>query len=705
LNSARRRGAKGDRRRPRAAERPATSPRKWRDRLPELPPEPLHKLDWPAVLAAVTGPLLLYAFSLSDAVTLEDDGLFLMAGANLGIAHPPGYPLYTLLLHLFLQLPFGTPALMGHFSSALFGAMACGALYGCARLAGAAPMAALVAAWLFGAQEHVWSQAIIAEVYSLNLLLLFAIYGLLIMAARNPERRGPWLLAAACYGLGLANHWPLLVLATPGLALLAWPIRKAVLRQLPAAVAVGAACVALPYAWMVWRSNQELVISFHDPIRSLSGFWHYVSRADYADVDASPSAGWLDRLAFLQWFGTETLMSFTPVGFLLAALGLWALLRRSRLEAWAGIAVWASQSLLLIVLLNFDFQYFQISVFRPYSLVCYGLLAIWTAVGLQVSARMLQRRFPPLARPSAIPALQGAVGLTLVSVAAFGNWSANDRSDTRFTRNFASMVFEQLPENALLLVTADSDTGIFGYYRFVVGEREDVLLLNTQGLVFANRLFGSRISSKRKEAVLAEYVAGTERRVFTFPGGSSAFCRECGARHTGFLVEMLPHDPETLQITRSPAADRYFLQLLEMSPSDAWVYIVRAGQLRAWGEYLGRILRHDDVGLRSQIEPLAALAEQDFHCLMGMLGEVLAHWNPRQLQLAQHWVARMRQLRDGTRLLKGERAEFLAMEGFVRFYSGDQTGAIALLRESLNVHDHPDNRARDALRRLNVAVD
>jgi len=113
-----------------------------------------------------------------------------MAGAHLGIAHPPGYPLYTLLVHLFMQLPFGTPALMGHFSSAVFGALACGALYGCARLTGVSPVPALVAAWLFGTQEHVFSQAVIAEVYSLNLLLLFAMYGLLLAAAGAPNAAG-----------------------------------------------------------------------------------------------------------------------------------------------------------------------------------------------------------------------------------------------------------------------------------------------------------------------------------------------------------------------------------------------------------------------------------------------------------------------------------------------------------------------------------
>ena len=63
-----------------------------------------------------------------------DADLILMAGVHLGVAHPPGYPLYTLIVHLFTRWPLGDPAVLGHLSSAVAGALACGAVYACARL-------------------------------------------------------------------------------------------------------------------------------------------------------------------------------------------------------------------------------------------------------------------------------------------------------------------------------------------------------------------------------------------------------------------------------------------------------------------------------------------------------------------------------------------------------------------------------------------
>ena len=113
---------------------------------------------------------------------LEDDGLFLMAGAHLGVAHPPGYPIHTLIVHLFTRLPFGDPAVLGHLSAVL-GALACGAVYGCARLLRASPVPALAAAWLLGMSEQFWSQAIITEVYTLNALLFFAAWALVPLPA------------------------------------------------------------------------------------------------------------------------------------------------------------------------------------------------------------------------------------------------------------------------------------------------------------------------------------------------------------------------------------------------------------------------------------------------------------------------------------------------------------------------------------------
>ena len=230
------------------------------------------------LLLSISGPLVLYLFTIPRTVVLEDDGLFLMVAKHLGIAHPPGYPLFTGIAHIFLQLPFGTDAFRGHLASAFLGALACGVLFGCARLLGASVWAALTGAWAFGASEHFWSQAIIAEVYTLNALLFFATYLLILKDLRAPDSRTWWWGASISFGLSLANHYPLMVLAFPGLFVLALPVWRNVLSRLPELILLSLSSAALPYLGMVWRSLQNPSISFYGPIEGWQSFWFYFSR-------------------------------------------------------------------------------------------------------------------------------------------------------------------------------------------------------------------------------------------------------------------------------------------------------------------------------------------------------------------------------------------------------------------------------------------
>ena len=291
-------------------------------------PLPAGRADAAGLVAAVLGPLALYAATLPRTVVLEDDGLFLMAGVHLGVAHPPGYPLYTLIVHLFTRWPFADAAFLGHLSSAVLGALACGALYACARLLRASPAPALTAAWLFGVSEQFWAQAIIAEVYTLNALLFFAAYALVLLGARDAARMAPLVRRRR---LGGGPRQPLAADGAGDPRPAAGPAAGLAGGVAAAAEALAAALLtaALPYGWMVWLSHQAPVVSFYGAIDTWSDFWFYIGRQGYSGVDVSPSAGWSDRAAFLGWFAADLVRQTTLPGAALALVGLGALARRA----------------------------------------------------------------------------------------------------------------------------------------------------------------------------------------------------------------------------------------------------------------------------------------------------------------------------------------------------------------------------------------
>jgi hypothetical protein len=61
--------------------------------------------------------LFLYSWTLAPAVTLT-------VAHGLGVAHPPGFPLWVVLAHLASLVPFGNVAVRINFASALFAALA-----------------------------------------------------------------------------------------------------------------------------------------------------------------------------------------------------------------------------------------------------------------------------------------------------------------------------------------------------------------------------------------------------------------------------------------------------------------------------------------------------------------------------------------------------------------------------------------------------
>src|SRR2546427_6958087 len=68
--------------------------------------------------------LVLYTWTLAPTVPLVDSGELIVAARSLGVAHPPGFPLYLMLAHLASLVPLGSVAVRVNFASALFAALA-----------------------------------------------------------------------------------------------------------------------------------------------------------------------------------------------------------------------------------------------------------------------------------------------------------------------------------------------------------------------------------------------------------------------------------------------------------------------------------------------------------------------------------------------------------------------------------------------------
>ncbi len=178
-----------------------------------LPPFHLEKKDWVTASAVFVLALTLYAFTvLPDIGGPEDTPKFQFLGHVLGTAHPPGYPLYVLLSHLFVQLPIGTIAYRANLFSAVMAAIAAAVAFLVCRQIGSSRGAAAFASLGLATGANFWRGALFAEVYSLAAVVAVTAVALLLGWGASRDRR-LLLASAAVASVGLGNHLTIIGIA------------------------------------------------------------------------------------------------------------------------------------------------------------------------------------------------------------------------------------------------------------------------------------------------------------------------------------------------------------------------------------------------------------------------------------------------------------------------------------------------------------
>lgn len=403
------------------------------------------------MLAAGAGGVALVAYWLTLLPGLGNGGdtaKFQFLGRVLGIGHPTGYPLYLLLNWAFGHLPIGTLAYRINLLSALLGATAVALLVPVLARLGAGRYAPIGALWIAFSYTF-WSQAIVAEVYTLHALYLVAALAAILAWGEEGRASG---LAWSLFFIGLAfSHHLLIVTALAGF--LAYAIAtnwKALLRR-PALVGAAAGVVAgtLPYAYLFWRTAAEAPY-LEGKVRTLGDLFAFVSggpfRASMAVVGESAPLGprlvETLRYVFLEW---------TPVGWLLVPLGA-AVLCRAKPRAALLLGLIAAGDLGFAATYDVP-DYFVFLL--PFYLVC-------GAVAVQVLPTLERLLTPRLGERAAICLTLG-LGALLAGALAVTNGRLLDRSEDVEAERSARAILDAVGEPAVIL-SANYDLANYLYY-------------------------------------------------------------------------------------------------------------------------------------------------------------------------------------------------------------------------------------------------
>ena len=135
--------------------------------------------------------LLLYMRTLMPDVDYWDTAEFQALGPVLGIAHPTGYPAYTLLLWLasVVLQPFGNPAFRADLLSALLVAAACAIAAATVTVLTRRLVVGVGVGIAFAVATRVWAIGLHADPHAFHLFLIALLLLLLVVWARPPRRR------------------------------------------------------------------------------------------------------------------------------------------------------------------------------------------------------------------------------------------------------------------------------------------------------------------------------------------------------------------------------------------------------------------------------------------------------------------------------------------------------------------------------------
>ncbi|MFY9553247.1 MAG: DUF2723 domain-containing protein [Blastocatellia bacterium] len=429
--------------------------------------------------------LIVYVATLAPTVTLVDSGELIVAAHSLGVAHPPGFPLYVLLAHLAALVPMGNVAVRVNFASALFAAMASSvaslvlfeallirrtstltrearkkrerskkgkktsaATQPAREAAEESPVviitSCLITGLLLAFSRTLWAYATIAEVYTLNALLILLVF-LLMFRWRRVRRVVLLYAAAVVFGLALGVHHVTVALMLPALAALVFATEGRSFftsRRLLHAALFAVAGLGI-YLYLPLAAARSPIMNWGDPRTVERLWWHLTGRQYQVFFSFSLQTMASQFGEFIKLIAREFGPWWLPAGPAIAITGLVTIFRRDRAIFW-----------FLALVITADLAYalgYEIAEDKEaYYLPAIISLAIAAGFGAVWLINLVSARLSRIANPSAL-AIAAAAMFLVPLIALAGNLPYNNRSKYFIAQDYIDNIFSTIEPGGMLL--------------------------------------------------------------------------------------------------------------------------------------------------------------------------------------------------------------------------------------------------------------
>ena len=499
------------------------------DRRMNTGPNPSSRAELLCAGTVFLAALLLYSWTLAPTVTLTDSGELIVVAYGLGVAHPPGVPLWALLAHLASLVPLGNVAVRINFSSAFFAALASAMLTlvvaelmitasylgaskrrkkgaqrskkaasrtrdegsGIDRLLVLAP--ALGAGLLMTFSRTLWSYATITEVYALNTLLILVILFLMLrwrrciiadrkssgiaadagqISHRRITAHDTFLYAAALvFGFALGVHHVTVALILPALGVIVYRtegLRFFTSRRLIYAALISIGALATIYAYLPLAASHSPVINWGNPHSLQEIWWHITGRQYQVYFSFTPKIMGEQFVEFCRMALREFGFSWLPLSLVLAVAGLASASRQDRTTFWF-------LSFIIIADLAYALSYEIAEDKDAYYVPTFISIAIAAGFGIRWFIQLAVSKSMPVGRPY----LAAGITVLLTSAIAFtANWPFNNRRHYFIAHDYVENVLSAIEPNGLLLTLDWQVASPMFYAQEVEQRRRDVKIVD-----------------------------------------------------------------------------------------------------------------------------------------------------------------------------------------------------------------------------------
>jgi hypothetical protein len=441
-------------------------------------------------------------FTLAPSVVQIDSGELAAVQATLGIAHPTGYPLFTMLGYLYslLPLPF-TKILQLNILSAIYCSVAIGVFTYTIKYCldnvsvfkkkisekdsakkekkkfkeqnvnvkqNEIPESFKLLSAVFGGltlafSRTFWFQSTSVEVYSLHLLLISLIILFLLKAYVNSfenDKLFHWLVFAFFLALGFTNHLTS-ILILPGTAYLyftKYKFNSASIRKLALMILLFAVVLVAVYSYLPLRASQNPLLNWGNPIDWERIYRHITGKQYQVWLFTSfDSAG----KQFSHFWSMLPLEFF--IGLILSIIGLFVTMFRAR-------------KLFLFVLITFVFSVlysinYDINDIDSYFLLAFVMLSFFAAFG---ALKIMEIK--SLQKNSSLFILTGVIAVQL-----FFNFIKVNQSGVYTFEDYTKAVLNTVPEKSVIFSYQwDYFISASLYYQFVEDYRRDVTVIDKE---------------------------------------------------------------------------------------------------------------------------------------------------------------------------------------------------------------------------------